>query len=144
MAPARNDLPQYSPSPLPPQDTAMSAPSGPCPRCGDHDTRLLPMSRTPDWSRCVTCGHVWTAAMLRSHTPASRDGSPPAIAEEVAEVLFWSKRGEVACELHAPPQDSEQWGREHWTHVTTHRRLRYQCQHCHEDVPIARRHRQNR
>ena len=28
--------------------------------------------------------------------------------------LYWSNKGEVACEAHAPDQDSDRWVREGW------------------------------
>jgi hypothetical protein len=56
--------------------------------------------------------------------------------------LFWSKRGEVACERHAPEKDAERWRDEQWTLLRPLRqRLTYQCQHCNGDVPISRRRR---
>lgn len=139
MALQRNDLPQYSPSPLASEDGAPPAPGDTCPRCISGDTRLLPMNPTPDWSRCVTCGHVWMAAMLQRPPDGSVNRS---WTEPVAEALdlFWSRRGEVACALHSPQEGSPQWTSEQWTRVTRRKRLTYQCQHCHGNVPIARRH----
>ena len=57
----------------------------------------------------------------------------------MSDDLYWSKRGEVACRLHAPSRDSDRWNREHWTSIDRHggpERVRFQCQHCAEG-PIA-------
>ena len=46
--------------------------------------------------------------------------------------LFWSRRGEVACSLHAPEQSSGRWTMEGWRPIN-HADLgrgTYQCQHC--------------
>jgi CheY-like chemotaxis protein len=45
--------------------------------------------------------------------------------------LFWSRRGEVACALHAPAADSSRWQEERWSPVSgAATRITYQCQHC--------------
>jgi hypothetical protein len=46
--------------------------------------------------------------------------------------LFWSKRGEVACEQHAPARQSDRWDAERWQRLPEleGRRITYQCQHC--------------
>jgi CheY-like chemotaxis protein len=46
--------------------------------------------------------------------------------------LFWSKRGEIACESHAPAARSERWEAEGWRAVPhiEGRRITYQCQYC--------------
>jgi CheY-like chemotaxis protein len=46
--------------------------------------------------------------------------------------LFWSKRGEIACERHAPAQPSDRWRTEGWQTLPEleGRRITYQCQHC--------------
>ena len=48
--------------------------------------------------------------------------------------LYWSIRGEVACDDHAPATDDPRWRTEGWNPVPVasgHRdRSRYQCQHC--------------
>jgi CheY-like chemotaxis protein len=58
-------------------------------------------------------------------------------------ILFWSKRGEVACANHAPVADSTQWTEEGWCRMTSpfgRRQVVYQCQHCAADgSPVARR-----
>ena len=60
-------------------------------------------------------------------------GSPDAAAAP-SKVLFWSRRGEVACATHAPEPASARWTAEQWTTmpVTAMQRhgLLYQCQHC--------------
>jgi CheY-like chemotaxis protein len=49
-----------------------------------------------------------------------------------AKLLFWSKRGEVACDRHVPAERSERWNSEGWQRVPAvdGRRITYQCQHC--------------
>jgi CheY-like chemotaxis protein len=48
------------------------------------------------------------------------------------KLLLWSKRGEIACERHAPAQHSERWNAEGWQRLPglEGRRITYQCQHC--------------
>lgn len=48
--------------------------------------------------------------------------------------LFWSKRGEIACERHVPAAGSERWNDERWQPLPAMdgRRITYQCQHCDE------------
>jgi CheY-like chemotaxis protein len=55
--------------------------------------------------------------------------------------LFWSRRGEVACALHAPTADSPRWHEEQWSAVAGGgSRLTFQCQHCPGSAgPISRR-----
>jgi hypothetical protein len=48
--------------------------------------------------------------------------------------LYWSIRGEVACDDHAPAFDDPRWRLEGWTAVpVSAARMKgdhYQCQHC--------------
>jgi hypothetical protein len=48
--------------------------------------------------------------------------------------LYWSIRGEVACEAHAPDYDDPRWTIEGWApmpeSLLRRRGTRYQCQHC--------------
>jgi hypothetical protein len=60
--------------------------------------------------------------------------------------LFWSRRGDVACGLHAPHPLGHRWRVEQWVMLEQERRGRqYCCQHCHgsplvrADVSIRRR-----
>lgn len=48
------------------------------------------------------------------------------------KLLLWSKRGEIACDRHAPAPDSERWKTEGWQPLPEleGRRITYQCQHC--------------
>ena len=48
------------------------------------------------------------------------------------KTLLWSKRGEIACERHAPAPNSERWNAEGWQLLPEleGRRITYQCQHC--------------
>jgi hypothetical protein len=67
---------------------------------------------------------------------------PPALG------LYWSIRGEVACEAHAPDYDERRWTIEGWEPMPEsllHRRgARYQCQHCAIDGrAVAHAHRNN-
>ncbi len=59
--------------------------------------------------------------------------------------LFWSRRGEIACAVHAPDATSSQWREERWAPVLadgSNSRIVYQCQHCPGDgSPIDRSHR---
>jgi hypothetical protein len=48
--------------------------------------------------------------------------------------LFWSKRGIVACPMHAPPLDSADWHTDGWQQVPLRRGFNaapMQCQFCH-------------
>ncbi len=46
--------------------------------------------------------------------------------------LYWSRKGEVACEAHAPDAATDRWRAEGWRAIRPNeaRRGRYQCQHC--------------
>jgi len=45
--------------------------------------------------------------------------------------LHWSKRGDVACEMHLPPRDSPRWTAEGWQPVAgTTTRTQFQCAQC--------------
>lgn len=46
--------------------------------------------------------------------------------------LFWSRKGTVACEQHAPDRQDPQWLAEGWQPIpdVPGRRVTYQCQHC--------------
>ena len=48
------------------------------------------------------------------------------------QTLFWSRKGEIACERHAPRVDEGQWQAEGWQPIPAvpGRRISYQCQHC--------------
>ena len=52
-------------------------------------------------------------------------------------LLFWSRRGEIACAEHAPNPQSERWTVEAWQPMPDFgvRMARYQCQHC-DGVPL--------
>jgi len=60
--------------------------------------------------------------------------------------LFWSKRGRVACAVHAPEQYSDTWTVEGWDRIPddAQRRhgLTYQCQHCDSGTNSPIRHQQ--
>ena len=49
-------------------------------------------------------------------------------------MLYWSARGQVACEAHAPQEQSARWVAERWAAVPGaalgRRRVTYQCQYC--------------
>jgi hypothetical protein len=51
--------------------------------------------------------------------------------------LYWSIRGEVACDEHAPATDDPRWTSEGWTPIPLSsadvKGMRYQCQHCAAD-----------
>jgi hypothetical protein len=61
--------------------------------------------------------------------------------------LYWSKRGAVACDTHAPDPSSEQWLSESWRRIPDDANgrhgLRYQCPRCAPDGrPHGRNHTQ--
>jgi CheY-like chemotaxis protein len=60
-------------------------------------------------------------------------------------LLFWSRKGEVACADHAPIPQTERWASEGWRPIspTDDPRARYQCQHCSRSA-LFRRSRDNR
>lgn len=60
-------------------------------------------------------------------------------------MLFWSRKGAVACREHAPNPQSEQWTSEGWRPISSgdDPRARYQCQYC-SRTAILRRSRDNR
>jgi hypothetical protein len=51
--------------------------------------------------------------------------------------LYWSIRGEVACEAHAPATDDARWTIWGWAPIPVSsgkvRGARYRCQHCRTD-----------
>jgi CheY-like chemotaxis protein len=54
-------------------------------------------------------------------------------AGSVGTRLFWSRRGEVACLLHAPPANTRRWSEERWSPILEGAfkgRIAYQCQYC--------------
>jgi hypothetical protein len=84
---------------------------------------------------------VWTESMWRSGSATDKAVKPrwPAASQTT---LYWSRQGEVACDIHAPQQSSERWQSERWSPIPNEpRRLRYQCQHCSQSTPIAKSHR---
>ena len=46
--------------------------------------------------------------------------------------LYWSRRGDVACEHHAPPHESDRWRSEGWEMIQLprFRESKYQCGVC--------------
>jgi hypothetical protein len=58
--------------------------------------------------------------------------------------LYWSVRGEVACEMHVAGPGSQRWSEERWAEIPSEVRgrhgIRYQCQHCADPkTPIVHR-----
>ena len=54
--------------------------------------------------------------------------------------LYWSIRGEVACDEHAPVVDDVRWIDECWAPLQvafTEAGTRYECQHCASDSPAT-------
>ena len=51
--------------------------------------------------------------------------------------LYWSLRGEIACESHAPDVEDPSWIAEGWQAIPESsghvKATRYQCQHCSQD-----------
>jgi CheY-like chemotaxis protein len=79
------------------------------------------------------------AAALKAHLE-------PAAVPLDRKVLFWSRRGEIACTAHAPEPGSERWLSEKWTPIPggdSHKRILYQCPHCSGRGPINHRTRRN-
>jgi len=58
------------------------------------------------------------------------------------DALFWSKRGDVACRIHAPDPQSDRWNSEVWCQIPVEANgrhgLEYQCPRC---APDGRSHR---
>ena len=50
----------------------------------------------------------------------------------MADTLFWSRKGEIACARHAPGSHTARWRDEGWQAIPGQpgRRVTYQCQHC--------------
>jgi two-component system chemotaxis response regulator CheY len=59
--------------------------------------------------------------------------------------LFWSRRGEIACPMHAPVAGSARWIEEAWAAVplqNNSHRIPYQCQYCSGRSPLQHRYAQ--
>ena len=60
----------------------------------------------------------------------------------LSQRLFWSRRGDVACEAHAPAADSERWLQESWSAIpesaAPRHGLIYQCPQCARDGRVHR------
>ena len=54
------------------------------------------------------------------------------------DTLFWSSKGEVACESHAPADGDPRRDAERWQPIPYDklRKIQYQCQHCTTGQPI--------
>jgi CheY-like chemotaxis protein len=83
-------------------------------------------------------------ALLRAVERACGQSRPSRIAahpESHSASLFWSRKGEIACGLHAPEPASDRWREEAWAAIPSGAgkgRVTYQCQHCDErGTPIA-------
>ena len=65
------------------------------------------------------------------------DSSNRQVEHSMSPTLFWSKRGDVACESHAPDAGSERWKAEGWCSIPASANgrhgLTYQCPHCASD-----------
>jgi len=56
--------------------------------------------------------------------------------------LYWSVKGEVACELHIPDRDSAEWWADRWMLISdmgARTRDWCQCQHCAARSPLRHR-----
>jgi hypothetical protein len=51
--------------------------------------------------------------------------------------LYWSRRGEIACEMHAPKSDLNRWTADGWRRVDRARRP-LQCAQCHDGASVKR------
>jgi CheY-like chemotaxis protein len=82
----------------------------------------------------VVCKPFEDVALMQAVDRACRLHHPVAAAPDASVPgLFWSRRGEVACPLHAPDPTSRRWQEERWAPVVLdgfNRRMVYQCQHC--------------
>src|SRR5687767_8777122 len=67
-------------------------------------------------------------------TYSGGEGPPESSA---SEPLFWSKRGDVACPIHAPDRQSDRWRLEGWRSIPVEANgrhgLAYQCPRCAPD-----------
>ena len=53
------------------------------------------------------------------------------VSRRITTRLYWSNRGEVACESHAPDPKESRWFVEGWQLMPPRaHRVRYRCQHC--------------
>jgi len=83
---------------------------------------------------------VLAAVQQACRMPRAEEPEKPA-RSDVEHGLFWSRRGEVACALHAPSAETERWRDERWSAIPRgagKNRVTYQCQHCAGGVPILR------
>jgi CheY-like chemotaxis protein len=75
-------------------------------------------------------------AILRALEHACAAGRRPVAVAKVrrhSPSLFWSRRGEIACGLHAPEPETSRWRDERWEAIPQSAgkgRVLYQCQHC--------------
>ena len=72
---------------------------------------------------------------MKSGIGSSTSGSgEPMSPRKAAARLYWSVRGEVACDAHAPEPTDPRWYVEGWQRLPVRaprgRRTRYECQHC--------------
>jgi hypothetical protein len=60
----------------------------------------------------------------------------------LSDTLFWSKRGDVACRIHAPDPQSDRWKIDNWCEipgeVSKRHGLAYQCPRCAPDGRLHR------
>jgi two-component system chemotaxis response regulator CheY len=71
------------------------------------------------------------ARACRRPTDAPEGTATPA--KSRAPALYWSKRGDVACAVHAPSASDVRWHEEKWTAIPDgagRGRITYQCQYC--------------
>ena len=105
---------------------------------------LLPLSTRPSLHYLEPMRDALSAPRsdsVRGVAPAAPDAADASL---YADRLYWSRRGEIACLLHAPERNSPRWPQEQWAAMSMmaiHRHgIKYQCQHCSASGrPIARR-----
>jgi two-component system response regulator MprA len=73
--------------------------------------------------------------VLNRAMPPRAELASPASTPSVVDpnALYWSRRGTVACGLHAPHGNSEEWRDDRWTAIpagSAKHGLAYQCQYC--------------
>jgi hypothetical protein len=102
-----------------------------CPYCGNGAGLYLAPREARTKStlvRCFACGDAAAATywFREDEQAPTRPASPTG--------LYWSKRGEVACDQHAPDTNDPRWTNEKWkplVHPHRNRGPHYQCVHCH-------------
>jgi len=88
-------------------------------------TATLILKPFEDWQVLESLARVLKPAQptTQARRWLTRDGNP----------LLWSRRGQVACEQHAPPRESEAWKADGWSWIPDFagkNKIEYCCQQC--------------